>query len=195
MKEMVSEYIAEINDYLREVCFTAAGGENLGKMRGMEALLESTRQVSDRDGLLFFAGNGASATMSEHMAHDFFQNGALRTMTCSETAHITAISNDLSFEDVFAYRIGRIMGEKDLLVAVSSSGNSPNIIRAIHAARERGAKIVTFTGMAPDNQARHLGDINVYVPAKTYGTVESAHAVLLHCWLDLYMDTYLGGRH
>lgn len=192
---MLSEYITEINDYLRDASFTAADGEPLSQMRGMETLLEHTRQVSNRDGMLFFAGNGASATMSEHMSHDFFQNGAIRTATCSETAHLTAISNDLSFEDVFAYRINRIMGERDLLVAVSSSGNSPNIVKAIHAARERGSKIVTFTGLAPDNRARHLGDLNVYVPAKTYGTVESAHAVLLHCWLDLYMDTYLGGRH
>ena len=76
-----------------------------------------------------------------------------------------------------------------MLVAISSSGNSPNIIEAIGAARELEMHVITLTGMEPDNRARGLGDLNFYVPAQTYGLVECCHHVLLHCWLDRYMET------
>ena len=82
-----------------------------------------------------------------------------------------------------------------MLITISSSGNSPNIIKAINTARELGVFIVTLSGKKEDNQSRRLGDLNFYVPLDTYGLVESAHAVLLHCWLDMYLDKYKGGRH
>lgn len=146
-------------------------------------------------GLFFFCGNGASATMAEHMSHDCFQNADFMTETCSETSSITAISNDMSYEDVFAYRIGKKLSEKDMLITISASGNSPNIIKAIKTAKELGTYVVTLSGKREDNQSRGLGNLNFYVPLETYGMVESAHAVLLHCWLDMYLDRYKGGRH
>ena len=140
-----------------------------------------------QQGVFFFCGNGASATMAEHMSHDCFQNADFLTQTCSETAHITAISNDISYEDVFSYKIHKTLKEKDMLITISSSGNSPNIIKAIKTAKQLGAYVVTLSGKKEDNESRKLGDINFYVPLKTYGMVESAHAVLLHCWLDMYL--------
>jgi D-sedoheptulose 7-phosphate isomerase len=67
---------------------------------------------------------------------------------------------------------------------VSSSGNSANIVQAIESARKMGLTIVTMSGMASNNSSRALGDLNFWIPADTYGTVESSHQVLLHCWLD-----------
>ncbi|MCL2226746.1 MAG: SIS domain-containing protein [Oscillospiraceae bacterium] len=133
--------------------------------------------------------------MAEHMSHDCFQNADMLTQTCSETSHITAIANDLSYEDVFSYRISKTLSEKDMLIAISSSGNSPNVVKAIKTAKELGVFVVTVTGKSADNTARTLGDLNFHVPLDTYGLVESAHAILLHCWLDLFLDKYMGGRH
>lgn len=195
MSTYFSDYVKEIHAYLQTTEFTTAQGTRLTQEDGLKRWVALTKEVSDRGGFLFFAGNGASATMSEHFSHDFFQNGGLKTMTCSETAHLTAIGNDLSFEDVFAFRIGKTMSEPDMLVTISSSGNSPNIVKAIKTAKGKGASVVTISGKSSDNTSRKLGDLNVYVPAPTYGTVESCHAVLLHCWLDMYMDKHLGGRH
>jgi len=124
-----------------------------------------------------------------------FQNGGILTYTVSETSHLTAISNDLSFEDVFSYRIKKMCTENDMLITISSSGNSPNVISAIKAARGLGMFVVTLSGMSPDNKSRKLGDLNFYIPLDTYGLVESAHALLLHYWLDLYLEKYKGGRH
>ena len=157
---------------------------------------ERAKQVrDDLHGLTFFCGNGASATMSEHMSHDWFQNAKMNTYSCSETAHITAISNDISYEDVFSYRIGRVLSEKDILVTISSSGNSPNIVKALKTAREKGAFCITLSGMKVDNKSRQLGDLNFYVPLQYYGLVESAHAVILHAALDIFLETYMGGKH
>ena len=146
-------------------------------------------------GVIFFCGNGASATMAEHMSHDWFQNAEVNTITCAETAHITAISNDLSYEEVFSYRINRILSDKDILVTISSSGNSPNIVKALEVGKRKGAYCITFSGKGSDNRSRKMGDLNFYVPLDAYGLVESAHAVILHAALDNFLEKYMGGKH
>ena len=82
-----------------------------------------------------------------------------------------------------------------MLVTISSSGNSPNIIKAIEAGKKKGAYVITFSGMKEDNKSRQLGDLNFYVPLDTYGLVESAHAVILHAALDCFLEKYEGGMH
>ena len=173
--------------------------QNGRSMTAQEAIdLWSIRAKKVRDelkGLIFFCGNGASATMAEHMSHDWFQNAEINTTTCAETAHITAISNDFSYDDVFSYRICRVLSERDILVTISSSGNSSNIIKALEAGKKKGAYCITFSGKGDDNKLRKLGNINFYVPLNTYGLVESAHAILLHTALDNFLEKYMGGKH
>ncbi len=174
---------------------TNGNGEVLGLDEGLGIWAGRSDEVKRRGGLFFLCGNGASATIAEHLSHDCFQNADFLTQTCSETSHITAVSNDLSYEDVFAYRVGKQLKKGDMLITISSSGNSPNILKAIRAARKKGAFIVTLSGKGADNQSRKLGDLNFYIPLSTYGMVESAHALLMHMWLDYYMDKYMEGRH
>jgi len=191
---MNQPYFSEVACGLQQTVVTYQGNE-IPFDEGARLWSEHASTVQQRGGLLFFCGNGASATMAEHMSHDWFQNAKVNTYTCSETSHITAISNDVSYADVFAYRIERILTEKDILVTISSSGNSPNIIRAIEEAKKKGAFIITISGKSADNKSRKLGDLNFYVPLDTYGLVESAHAVLLHSVLDEFLEQYMGGRH
>lgn len=195
MNNYSKDYSITIKNGLDNMVVTDGNGKVLTHDEGLEKWTDKSEELKNKRGIFFFCGNGASATMAEHLSHDCFQNADFLTETCSETAHITAISNDISYEDVFSYRIGKMLGEKDMLITISSSGNSPNIIKAIHTARELGVFIVTLSGKKEDNQSRRLGDLNFYVPLDTYGLVESAHAVLLHCWLDMYLDKYKGGRH
>ena len=74
-----------------------------------------------------------------------------------------------------------------MVVTISSSGNSGNVIRAIEEARKMGLKVITLSGLKPDNSSRKLGDVNFYVPGRTYGIVECAHQVLLHMLIDAFM--------
>ena len=108
-------------------------------------------------------------------------------MSFSDSALLTAMGNDLGYEEVFAAPLSWYGQSGDLLITVSSSGGSPNILRTIEMAREKGMQVVTFSGLKPNNPSRRAGDLNFYVPAKTYGVVECAHQVLLHIWLDRFM--------
>ncbi len=196
IEEFASEYIMVVSDGLASTKVTDRNGQEISLDEGLELWAVQARKVQqETKGLLFFCGNGASATMAEHMSHDWFQNAVVNTQTCAETSHITAISNDLSYEDVFSYRINRILSERDILVTISSSGNSPNVVSAIHKAREKGSFVITLSGKDTDNKSREMGDLNFYVPLETYGLVESAHAVLLHSALDYFLDKYMGGKH
>lgn len=190
------EYAKDINNALDKMIVTDKNGNVIDKSYGLDIWVEKAYEIREKTGgLLFFCGNGASATMAEHMSHDWFQNAQVNTYTVSETSHITAISNDLSYDEVFAYRINRVCSEKDMLVTISSSGNSPNVVRAIEVAREKGTYIVTVSGKKNDNFSRKNGDLNFYIPLETYGMVESAHALVVHSALDLFLDKYMGGRH
>lgn len=161
-------------------------GQTLSPDEGIRLLAEKTLEVQRMNSTIFFAGNGASASMSEHMSADLFKNGNVNTVCCSETAYITAIGNDISFEEIFAFKIRKSSHAGDMLVTISSSGNSKNIINAINAAHENGCYVVTFSGFAKDNKSMQCGDLNFFVPSLTYGTVEVLHTALLHCWIDQY---------
>lgn len=196
MRSFYNSYIDTVFTGLQSIEFTTNNGNALDSQDALRFWCERAKRTRDElRGLTFFCGNGASASMAEHMSHDWFQNAKMNTYTCSEVSHITAISNDLSYEDVFSYRIERILSEKDILVTISSSGNSPNIVKALQAGRAKGAYCITLSGMKPDNRSRALGDLNFYVPLDYYGLVESAHAVILHAALDCFLETYMGGKH
>lgn len=196
MNEYSEEFFDLIREGLSNMSVTDQTGQVLSPEQGLALWADKAREVQQNTkGLIFFCGNGASASMAEHMSHDWFQNGVVNTTTCGEVAHLTAISNDLGYDEVFSYRVDRILSEKDIFVGISSSGNSSNIVNALEAANKRGAFTITVSGMKPDNKIRQRGNLNFYVPLEHYGEVESAHAVLLHCALDYFMDKYMGGRH
>lgn len=190
-----STYFRDITAGLEKMIVTDFNGNVIDADAALEQWIDKSRELMLNRHFFFFCGNGASATMAEHLSHDCFQNADFLTETVSETSHLTAISNDISYDEVFAYRIGKMLSEGDMLITISSSGNSPNIVRAQEKAREMGLFIVTLSGKKADNKSRKNGDLNFYVPLATYGMTESAHAVLLHCWLDMYLDKYKGGRH
>lgn len=195
-EDYFEQYAQDIRSALRDTVTTNASGKIVDLKKGFEIWAERAKKIQDTSqGMLFFCGNGASATMAEHMSHDWFQNAQVNTYSVSETAHLTAISNDLSYEDVFSFRIGRVCSAQDVLITISSSGNSANIVKAIRTAKEKGSFVITLSGRSADNQSRQAGDLNFYVPLETYGMIESAHAVLLHAALDYFLDQYMGGRH
>ena len=195
-EQYFGQYTHDIQRALQDTIITKNTGEEIDIMAGFQIWADQAKRVQEeKQGILFFCGNGASATMAEHMSHDWFQNAGVNTYSVSETAHLTAISNDLSYEDVFSYRIDRICSEQDLLITISSSGNSPNVVKALKKAKEKGSFVITLSGKSKDNHSRRSGDLNFYVPLETYGMVESAHSVLLHAVLDYFLDQYMGGRH
>jgi D-sedoheptulose 7-phosphate isomerase len=97
---------------------------------------------------------------------------------------LTCVGNDLGFEQVFAKQIELYARPGDLLIAISSSGRSANILNAVNAARAGKCTIVTFSGFAANNPLRSLGDLNFYLPSDRYGFVEIGHLTICHAILD-----------
>ena len=150
--------------------------------------LDLTKKIQQKNRTIYFVGNGASAMMASHMAADASKNGNLRSLAFNDVALMTAVSNDIAYEECFAVPLKRFANPSDGLVTISSSGNSKNVIRAIETAKELKMQVITLSGISPDNKSRKMGDLNFYIPADTYGIVEVNHQALLHCWLDRFME-------
>ncbi len=163
------------------------GTEKSDLQAGLVRSVEILKKVQATGGTQFFLGNGASAAFAEHMALDWTKNGGVRSQCPSSWVLLTALANDISFQDSYATYLDRYAKAGDVIVTISSSGNSENVIRGITAARKMGCQIITLSGLKPDNSSRKLGDVNFYVPARTYGIVECAHQVLLHMLIDAFM--------
>ncbi|MBF0560645.1 MAG: SIS domain-containing protein [Alphaproteobacteria bacterium] len=134
---------------------------------------------------IMFIGNGGSAGICSHMATDFSKNGGMRSLAFNDGALLTCLGNDYGFEHVFAKQIEYHARAGDLLVAISSSGRSADILNGVAAARKVGCAVVTFSGFSSGNPLRSLGDMNFFVASDQYGFVEVAHQALIHAWLDI----------
>lgn len=139
---------------------------------------------------LMIIGNGGSAGVASHMAIDFWKNGGVTAMTFNDGALLTCISNDISYEEVFATPIRQFADEGDIVACISSSGNSLNIRNGVQAAKEAGCHVITLSGFETDNPLRSMGDLNFFVPSHSYGFVETLHQFVLHSILDvkMYLD-------
>jgi D-sedoheptulose 7-phosphate isomerase len=154
-------------------------------------ILDKLRSLEAGKNKLMFIGNGASASISSHMSLDYWKTAAIRTMVFNDFSQLTALSNDVSYDAVFSEAV-KFFGESgDILVGISSSGNSVNILKAMDVAKEKNIFCITLSGMSRENTLRTLGDINIYFPGKTYGHIESAHAIILHYILDKYVANYI----
>lgn len=155
---------------------------------GIQKLVDCFTRHKEADSQIFFIGNGGSSAIASHMTADFMKNGGMKTYSLYDNAVTTCMGNDYGYEFVFSRPLEFLGQENDLLVAVSSSGNSVNIVNAIHAANKRNMKTITFTGFKEDNQSKQLGAVNVYVPSQKYGIVESIHNLMLQQVVDLIMQ-------
>ena len=137
----------------------------------------------------FFIGNGGSAAIADHMAADWTINGGFAAHSLSASA-LTCAANDHGVEEMFAWPLQNLPRDKfDCLFAISSSGRSKNILKAVEAFRARGLPVVTLSGFDRDNELRKLGYVNFYVPSSRYGIVETCHLAILHAILDKVMET------
>jgi phosphoheptose isomerase len=139
-----------------------------------------------RGAWVFACGNGGSAAIANHLQCD--HGKAVRTATdlrpkvVSLSANVellSAIANDVSYEEVFAYQLQSHAGPGDVLIAVSSSGRSPNIVRALMWGRDHGLRTIAFTGF-DGGHAKAVAEVSVHVDGTNYGIVEDLHQAIMH---------------
>lgn len=187
MDERIEAYFSTLGEMPRRTAASGRDGVAMGLAEALAWMLETARAAQAAGNKIMFVGNGGSASIASHMAIDYTKNGGLRAVAFNDAAALTCLGNDLGYENVFARQVEAHGQPGDLLVAISSSGKSENILRAVAAARERGCAVLTMSGFAADNPLRALGDVNLYVPAAEYGFVEISHLALCHAVLDFSM--------
>lgn len=174
-----STYAAKYFEAMRE----AMARIDLASVASAAKLLN---EVYDRGGRLWAIGNGGSASMADHLMCDHLKGGRTgttrRPQVCSlasNNAMITAIGNDISFEQIFTYQLESLAKPGDCVFAISSSGNSPNIVSALEWAKREKVSTISLTGFG-GGKARDISDVNIYVPVENYGIAEDLHQSLMH---------------
>ena len=135
---------------------------------------------------IFSCGNGGSSAISDHFVCDFLKGAStdsaiqpiIHSFT-SNTPTLTAVANDISYEDVFSFQLEKYAKKKDILICISSSGNSPNIVKAIKSAKKIGIKTISFVGF-DGGEAKRISDFCIHIKTKNYGIAEDIHQSLMH---------------
>lgn len=155
-----------------------------------KSALETFHQIladtASKQGIVYVIGNGGSAGIASHFSNDLMKALKIASQTFYDSNLMTCLSNDLGYENVFSYPLERLMRPNDLLIAISSSGKSPNILNALDACLKKNGATITLSGFREDNPLRGKGHLNFWIPREDYGLVETAHFFLLHTVIDLW---------
>ncbi|MGD2119853.1 MAG: SIS domain-containing protein [Chromatiales bacterium] len=170
----------EFADLLASGCFTDRQGNYIHLDEGIEQLVDLFSRAGHDNTHVFIIGNGGSAAVASHIENDLCNVGGLCAATLHEPAILTCYANDYGYEQAFAKRLDRALRPNDILIAISSSGGSANILNAVEVARQRQAKVITLSGWQADNPLRDSGDLNFWLEKQEYGFVEIGHLFLLH---------------
>lgn len=184
---LYQQYIARLTELLETAAVTTRDGAMLPIDTAIRRTHDTMREAHAQGHHCFFIGNGGSAAIASHTANDFSKNAGIRSLVLSDPAVLTCHANDFGYEHVFSKGLEIHARPGDVLVAISSSGQSANMINAASVAAEQRLEVITFTGFDPENPLRRLGDVNFYVASDMYGFVEVAHQVILHAVLDIAM--------
>lgn len=186
MDQNIPGYYSRLADISGRLRVTDLAGSVCTFDAGIEEAIGIIRS-SAPSGKLIFIGNGGSAAISSHMSTDFWKNGGIRAIAFNDSSLLTCVGNDYGYPYIFEKPIEMFADQQDVLIAISSSGRSENILRGAKAARSKGCRIITLSGFDGDNPLSGMGDLNFYVPSGQYGAVEVLHHSICHCILDTLM--------
>jgi len=184
MKKYAKNYYEHLADLMNLVKFTSKKKSDFDFYAGIEMACTLIFSQANSGRKLMFIGNGASASISSHMAIDFSKNAGIRALAFNDSALLTCIGNDYGYKHVFEKPIEMFADKGDILFAISSSGESENILKGVYIAKSKGCSVITLSGFKDDNPLSLAGDINFYVPAQEYGPVEVIHHSICHCILN-----------
>jgi len=167
-------------------CSYVLKNKEIGEKEALYATYEMIEETIRDKGIVYVIGNGGSAGIASHFSCDLIKSLQIPSQTLYDSNLVTCLANDIGYENVFSYPLQKYLKPQDLLVAISSSGKSPNIVQAAKTALEIGARVITFSGFLADNPLRKLGQLNFWVNRCDYGLIETAHFFLLHTLIDLW---------
>lgn len=189
MKKNILEFI---NEYVEDISIEI---KKLDKTKLEKAILLLKNSIQKQK-TIFVCGNGGSAAISNHYICDYLK--LIRTNTkhkpkvislSSNLELITAISNDISYSEVFSYQLESLGKKGDLLILISSSGNSKNIINVIKTSKKLGLKTIGFSGFEGGYLKRN-SDCSININLNNYGQSEDSHHILMHCLMQYFIQKF-----
>lgn len=169
---------------IQNTCITTKSYDVISIDSGMHVIISLLDQCRDNAGVVYIVGNGGSAAIASHAVIDFINMDKMRAISMLDPAVTTCISNDYGYEFVYSKQLAQFIKKEDVLIAISSSGKSQNIINAVATAESIGAKTITLSGFSENNPLRQAGDYNIWLNSNNYGQVEIGHAFVLHYITD-----------
>ena len=171
-----------LKDYSSEI---KKGFETIDR-KELDKVAELINQKIKDGHTIFSCGNGGSSAISDHFVCDFLKGAStdsnIQPIIHSFTSNIptlTAVANDISYEDVFSFQLQKYAKKKDILICISSSGNSANILKAIKSAKTIGITTISFVGF-DGGEAKKISDYSIHIKTNNYGIAEDIHQSLMH---------------
>lgn len=180
----LSSRITNFAEVMNAVAVTDTGDAAMPTEEAAGRIYDLLVNLREANGTLYIIGNGGSAAVASHAVVDFLNVGRMRATTIHDSALITCMANDFGYENAYARVLTTLCRPGDVLVAISSSGRSQNIVKASKCFREAGGTVITLSGFSSSNELRSTGDINLWLDSTDYGFVEIGHQFLLHNLAD-----------
>ena len=186
------------NHFAESIVAKQAAADLLPPMIANAGLLMG--QSLQGDGKILSCGNGGSAGDAQHFSSELLNRfererpGLPAVALTTDSSTITSIANDYAYEDIFAKQVRALGRSGDVLLAISTSGNSENVNRAIAAAHERSMQVVALSGRDGGQMAQLLsaGDVEIRVPTERTARIQEVHLVVIHCLCDLIDESLFG---
>lgn len=169
-----------------ESCVYTQKESSIQETEAFHSAIKWIQTTAQNQGIVYVIGNGGSAGIASHFSNDLMKALRIPSQTLYDSNLMTCLANDIGYENVFSYPLEKFLKPSDLLVAISSSGKSPNILKGAEVALSRKTPLITLSGFLEKNPLRKLGNLNFWVDRCDYGLVETAHFFLLHTIIDLW---------
>ncbi len=186
VETMMKAYQKELIDHIEQL-----------NPKEMEGFIQLLLDAYHRDSQVFIVGNGGSAATANHFVCDFGKNAVqgdkrrFRILSlCDNIEKMTALGNDIAFEEIFRQQLINLMRPNDVMIVVSASGNSPDLVRACEYCKEKGGKIVALAGFT-GGKIKDFADVSMVVDSKSYERIEDLHLIILHmvvCYMKEHQE-------
>lgn len=185
-KNKPKTWLDKLNTVLSEVeC--RQNGDQISFDAAVEGVGKIFLKSLENGAFVWWAANGGSASICSHLSQDLMNKIGIKSFFGSDPSLITCMANDYGYDQVYARPLKTLASEKDVLIAISSSGNSANIINAANLSIEKGMELISFSGFDATNKLYSLNKgVSFYLPSKLYGIVEVGHEALLHSIIESF---------
>jgi phosphoheptose isomerase len=174
LEEFFSTYLKKLNQSIESL-----------DIEQVKTVVDALMKNIDSGATIYTCGNGGSSSIADHFVCDLVKGASSdssvnpKVVPLLSMPLLTAIANDIGYEDIFSFPLSKYASQGDILLSVSSSGNSPNIVKAIETAKSLGVLTISFLGFE-GGKAKELSDLCLHTPSDNYGVCEDAHHALMH---------------